>query len=57
MEDILIGLKDLGCNVDIYDPVIKIIHNNLVDNPFNGYQRNMILLLLLWLIMNLIIIQ
>jgi len=34
VEDILIGLEDLDCSVDIYDPVIKKNHNNLVDNPF-----------------------
>jgi len=39
VEDIVVGLEDLGCNVDIYDPVIKIIHNNLVDNPFYGLKK------------------
>ena len=35
VEDIIVGLEFLGCKVDIYDPVIKDNHNNLVSNPFN----------------------
>jgi len=38
-EDIVMGLKDLVSNIDIYDPIIKINHTNLIQNPFNSSKR------------------
>jgi|TARA_B110000238_G_C16091337_1_gene423962 UDP-N-acetyl-D-galactosamine dehydrogenase len=34
VKDIVSGLELLDCRVDVYDPVIKINHNNSVLNPF-----------------------
>ena len=39
VEDIVMGLKDLVSNIDIYDPIIKINHTNLIQNPFNSSKR------------------
>ena len=39
VEDIVMGLKDLVSNIDIYDPIIKIDHTNLIQNPFNSSKR------------------
>ena len=34
VQDIIFGLELLDCSVDVYDPIIKINHNNLINNPF-----------------------
>ena len=39
VEKILSGLNHLGCFVDIYDPLIKIEHNNLIENPFKASNK------------------
>ena len=39
VEKILSGLNHLGCFVDIYDPLIKMEHNNLIENPFKASNK------------------